>query len=42
MLDLARWADGGYRVPGEPFAEPAEGDEEKEKDHTRGRSGRDR
>ena len=22
MLDLARWADGSYRVPGEPLPEP--------------------
>jgi endogenous inhibitor of DNA gyrase (YacG/DUF329 family) len=26
MLDLARWVDGGYRVPAEPVAEPDEED----------------
>jgi endogenous inhibitor of DNA gyrase (YacG/DUF329 family) len=29
LQDLARWADGAYRVPAEPVAEPQE-DEESE------------
>jgi uncharacterized protein len=31
LLDLARWADGAYRVPGEPVAEQDNGDDENER-----------
>ena len=27
LQDLARWADGAYRVPGEPVSEPDEPDD---------------
>jgi uncharacterized protein len=26
IMDLARWADGSYRVPGEPVMEPEQPD----------------
>ncbi len=32
LLDLARWVDGTYRVPGEPIEAPDEGDEEGDND----------
>jgi uncharacterized protein len=28
MLDLAKWAEGGYRVPGQPITPPAEDSDE--------------
>ncbi len=28
LMDLARWADGSYRVPGEPVSEPEEDGEQ--------------
>jgi uncharacterized protein len=30
LLDLARWADGEYRVPGDPIEEPGDDDESDE------------
>ena len=33
LQDLARWADGSYRVPGERVEEPAEGDDPERKTH---------
>jgi uncharacterized protein len=30
LLDLARWVDGDYRVPGEPVEEQRDDDEERE------------
>jgi len=31
MLDLARWADGSYRAPGEPLPAPEEEREDDQK-----------
>jgi len=31
MLDLAKWVDGDYRVPDEPFKEPRDDDESDER-----------
>jgi endogenous inhibitor of DNA gyrase (YacG/DUF329 family) len=31
LQDLARWADGSYRLPGERVEEPAQGDEPERK-----------
>ncbi len=31
MLDLARWADGSYRIPAEPV-EPADDEDESSRD----------
>jgi endogenous inhibitor of DNA gyrase (YacG/DUF329 family) len=30
LLDLAKWVDGDYRVPGEPVEEQRDDDEERE------------
>jgi len=29
LQDLARWADGSYKVPGEPLRSPDDGESEK-------------
>jgi endogenous inhibitor of DNA gyrase (YacG/DUF329 family) len=31
LLDLRKWADGDYRVPGEPVEEQRDDDEERER-----------
>jgi endogenous inhibitor of DNA gyrase (YacG/DUF329 family) len=30
LLDLARWANGDYRIPGDPMEEPGDDDESDE------------
>jgi uncharacterized protein len=31
LLDLAKWADGDYRIPGEPVEEQRDDDEERDR-----------